>query len=409
MSVYRYTAAQQVGRSSKVGVISAPSAIEARRMLRAIGLRPIQIKEITESRTSLGALSATIVLHHRRRRVGIKAEFYDAFATLLRSGVTPRDALLVLADSHRKSSGIGSLSRLLAEDIAQGIPLSDIARTHKTWFDDAECAVMEAGERSGELDVALSRLAERQTRLSDLGSRLASVLVYPILVSIAGIGVAIFLANHTLPQLAQVLRDANIDIPPLTQLVMLAGRFVLIYAIPIGIAVLILFVSGIVILSSSRPKVTTLLVACSPRVLRRIATAESFLMLAELTESGLTLNESIRVTAPTARGLIGRSLAEEWRSVANFIELGGSFDDSMSNRRWFTPEHQRLIAAGMHAGELAPTLRRVGERDRRNAHRLIDRISTLIEPASIVLLTFFIGAIVLAAVLPIVKLQEIVG
>jgi len=409
MSVYRYTAAQPVGRTSKVGVISAPSAIEARRMLRAIGLRPIQIKEINESRTSLGALSATIVSYHRRRRVGIKAEFYDAFATLLRSGVTPRDALLVLADSHRKSSGIGSLSRLLAEDIAQGISLSDTARNHNTWFDDAECAVMEAGERAGELNVALSRLADRQARSSDLGSRLASVLLYPILVSVAGIGVAIFLANHSLPQLTQVLRDANIDIPLLTQLVMLAGQFTLAHSIPIGMALLILFVSGIVIPRSTRFKVTTLFVACSPQVFRRIATAESFLMLAELTESGLTLNESIRITAPTAKGLIGISLAEEWRRVANFIELGGSFDDSMSNRRWFTPEHQRLVAAGMHAGELAQTLRRVGERDRRSAHRLIDRISTLIEPASIVLLTFFIGAIVLAAVLPIVKIQEIVG
>ncbi len=409
MSVFRYTATQQDRLTYKAGVISAPSAFEARRMLRAIGLRPIRIQEINESLTSHRKLSTTILTHQRRRRVGIKAEFYDAFATLLRSGVTPRDALLVLADSQTKSSGIGAISRLLAEDIAQGISLSDTARSHKAWFDDAECAVLEAGERSGELNIALTRLAERQARSCDLGSRLVSVLVYPILVSVVGIGVAIFLANHTLPKLTQVLYDASIDVPPLTQAVMFIGRFAFVNAFPISIIALSILLFGITMLNSSRFRRTTQFVAWTPRVFRRIATAESFLMLAELTESGLTLNESIRVTAPTARGFIGKSLAVEWERVAQFIEQGGSFDQSMSNRCWFSLEHQRLVAAGMHAGELASTLRRVGERDRRSAHRLIDRVAALVEPASILLLTFFIGTIVLAAVLPIVKLQEIIG
>ncbi len=409
MSVFRYTAAQTEHRTQRAGVISAPSEIEARRMLRAIGLRPIRIRQIDESHASLGPLSASIASHLRRRRSGIKSELYDALATLLRSGVTPRDALLVLADSHTKSSGIGSLARLLAEDIAQGVSLSSSARARGAWFDDAECAVIGAGERSGELDLALSRLAERQARSSDLGSRLASVLAYPMLVSVAGLGVAIFLANHTLPQLTQVLRDASIEIPPLTRFVMLAGQYALSNALPIAIASLLILIIGAAMLGSSRIKVAVLPVALTPRVFRRIATAESFLVLAELTESGLTLIESIRVTAPTTSGIIGKSLADEWQRVASSIEQGGSFDGALSNRIWFTPEHQRLVAAGMQAGELAPTLRRVGERDRRSAHRLIDRLATLIEPGAIVLLTTFIGAIVLAAVLPIVKLQEIIG
>lgn len=409
MSVFRYTAANPEQRSPKVGVVSAPSAVEARRMLRAIGLRPISIDEIRESRASTGLFSTAITSHLRRRRTGIKAEFYDAFATLLRSGVTPRDALLVLADSHAKASSIGSLARLLAEDIAQGVTLSEIARSHRAWFDDAECAVIGAGERAGELDLALSRLADRQARSSDLGSRLTSVLTYPILVSVAGLGVSIFLANHTLPQLTQVLRDANIEIPTLTRIVMLVGQSVLTYALPLCISASLLLIAGLILFGSTRTRMPAKLIERSPRVFRRIATADSFLLLAELAESGLTLVESIRVTAPTATGPIGRPLAQEWLRVAAFIEQGGAFDAALSNRRWFTPEHQRLIAAGMHAGELATTLRRVGQRDLRSAHRLIDRIATLIEPAAIVLLTLFIGAIVLAAVLPIVKLQEIIG
>lgn len=408
MSAYRYTAAHSGSSSTREGVISAPSPLEARRALRAAGLNPIRVREIRD-RDGFGPISTWVLHHLRKRRSSIKAEFFDGFATLLRSGVTPRDALLVLADSRGKTSGVGTLARLLAEDLTQGTPLSVSARAYQGWFDEPECAVIQAGERAGELEGSLSRLAEREMRSSDLSSRLTSVLAYPMIVTVAGVGVAIFLANHTLPQLAQVLNDAGVGVPQITKIVMVLGQSVIGYAVPL---VLLLFIGAIlcsVLLKQAAGDRIDRLIRFTPRVFRRVATAESFLVLADLTDSGLTLVESVRVVAPTASGPIGRSLAREWISIAEQTEQGESFESTLENRTWFTSEHQRLIGSGMLAGELSTTLRRVGERDRRSAYRLIDRFAQLAEPLAIILLTFFVGSVVLAAVLPIVRLQEIIG
>ncbi len=95
--------------------------------------------------------------------------------------------------------------------------------------------------------------------------------------------------------------------------------------------------------------------------------------------------------------------------MADRIEQGDRFDEALDDPAWFTEEHRRLIAAGAHSGELAATLRRIGERERRSAHRLIDRAASLLEPAAIIGLTVFVGAVVLAVILPIVRLQEIIG
>lgn len=412
MSVWQYTAAAApVDGSVRTtrGVITAPSAAAARQSLRQAGLRPVSIRAVRSGReisTRLGGLFAGYL---RKRRTPTKAECFDALATLLRSGVTPRDALLVLAGSRSRASGVGILARMLADEVAQGVPLSKAAASHPAWFDGAECAVIGAGERAGELDRALTRLAEHQARAHDLGSRLTSVLAYPALVTAAGTGVAMFLSVRTLPQLTQVLTDAQIEVPVLTRVVMTTGQSLASNAwwlLPVALAVVV----GLVLAATTRRgALPRWLLRWTPAVFRRVRTAGSFLSLAELTESGLTLIESVRVMAPTSSGLLGASLGKAWVEVAERIEQGVPLEVAMDDPAWFTEEHRRLIAAGTHASELPETLRRIGERERRSAHRLIDRFAALLEPAAIVLLTFFVGTVVLAAVLPIVRLQEIVG
>lgn len=151
------------------------------------------------------------------------------------------------------------------------------------------------------------------------------------------------------------------------------------------------------------------LVRRSPVVLRRVRVAESFLALGELTESGLTPVESVRVIAPMSVGPLGGALGRAWERAADRIEQGERFCDVLDDDVWFTGEHRALLLAGGESGGMSATLRRLGERDRRSAHRLIDRASALLEPVSIVLLTVFVGLIVLSAILPIVRLGEVIG
>ncbi len=411
MTVYRYRATAQPGSGGQMeGVISAPDAVAARQLLRQAGLRPLRIRPVrSASHKAATVRNRPTDGYLRRRRTAGKAEFFDAIATLLRSGVNPRDALLVLAGSRARSTGPGLLARVLADEVAQGVPLSVAASGHPSWFDTAECAVLAAGERAGELDHALTRLAERQARSHDLSSRLTSVLAYPVIVTVAGIGVGCFLAVRILPQLSTVLTDAQVAVPALTKAVMTVGQTLVAQAVWLMPALLLLILAVVLGLASRHARLPDAAVRRSPAVLRRVRTAESFMALSELTESGLTLVESVRVVAPTATGPLGVALARAWLRVAERIEQGDRFDEALDDPAWFTEEHRRLIAAGAHSGELAATLRRIGERERRSAHRLIDRAASLIEPAAIIGLTVFVGAVVLAVILPIVRLQEIIG
>lgn len=409
MTVWRYKAVGRSGTDRAThGVISAPSAVAARQLLRGAGLRPILVRPVRAADRARG-VPELLASYLRKRRTAAKAEFFDAIATLIRSGVTPCDSLLVLAGSRSKTTGPSVLSRMLADEVSRGVPLSAAAAMHASWFDKAECAVLAAGERAGELDHALARLSDRQTRAHDLGARLTGVLAYPLIVTAAGIGVGCFLAVRILPQLTTVLTDAGIEAPALTRHVMWTGQAITAHAVWLVPLLLAVGVVLAIMTASKHARLPDWMVHRSPGVLRRVRTAESFMALAELTESGLTLVESVRVVAPTATGPLGAALARVWMGVADRIEQGVRFEEALHDDAWFTEEHRRLIAAGAYSGELAATLRRIGERERRSAHRLIDRAASLLEPAAIIGLTLFVGTVVMAAILPIVRLQEIIG
>jgi type II secretory pathway component PulF len=74
---------------------------------------------------------------------------------------------------------------------------------------------------------------------------------------------------------------------------------------------------------------------------------------------------------------------------------------------WFDAELRRLVAVGEAGGELESVLVRLGERYERQVSRLVDRLASTLEPAVILALAAVVGTIVMAAVLPLVRLQEV--
>jgi len=75
---------------------------------------------------------------------------------------------------------------------------------------------------------------------------------------------------------------------------------------------------------------------------------------------------------------------------------------------WFDRELVRLVLVGESAGELHTVLRQVGGARSRRARRRIDRLAALLEPAVILVLAALVGLVVMSAVLPMLKLQEVI-
>lgn len=423
MTLWRYRAIEfsspGEGHIRHRGELAGASAAEVRASLRRVGLHVIDVRQVrrggSADKTSivrcsrfLRAIRDRFHAHLRRRRQRVRGEVYDSLATMLESGLPLLDAIDTLTQSGRRGSTRSqSMLVQLREKLRDGASMADSMTGEGGWFDSVEIAIVESAQRSGQLAQALRRLAQRSERSGELEQKLLGALSYPFLVLLVGLGVVIFLSVRTLPDLVGLLESAMIDPPLLTKIVMAFGAFLTDH----WILVLGAFLGGMGVAAAAPAIIAQLpesgravLRHFRPRLLRQIAIADFSVQFAELTGSGIPVVESLRTLAPTCRSAdLQRQLIEA--SVR--VERGEDLMSAMSDEYWFDAEFRRLLDLGQNTGELDQLLVRLGGRTRRQAERSIGRFAALLEPTVILMLAAMVGVVVLSAILPLTRLQEI--
>jgi len=420
MPVWRYKAiALEGGGTVHRGEQAGDSAAEVRAALRRAGLQVIFLRPLDSPSSAAswwsriaGPVRVAVAHHLRARRRERVADLLDGLATMLASGLPMLEAIDSIEGARSRRSALRAMLVQVREGLRGGETLAGVLERQGGWFDRVDVAMIRAGEHSGELPGVLRTLASRHAHSGELTQRLIGALAYPAIVACVGVGVVIFLSTRTLPDLVGILDDANIATPRLTSLVMTLGQIIAKYgllAIP-----LVAVASGVGLFSTYLVhergcRLFRTLERCTPETMRRMALARAVYGLAELLRVGVPAVEALRLVGPTVAGPASDGLRRAFDSAAKRIEHGDSFAAALDDPRHFDAEFRRLVAIGEASGALDELLRRIAERYERRARRLIDRSASLLEPAVILLLAVLVGVVVMAAVLPLLRLQEVIG
>lgn len=412
MTVWRYEAValDRTARESVSGVMPAAGRADARAALRRIGLQalvlePVDAEDAGEAtrggvawlyRLGAGGVATRVM---RSRRTACRAELADSIATMLDAGMTLAEALSTASRATRDRR-MRVMLVSIGQAIASGEGLGTAMRSRRGWFDDAECAMIEAGHRSGELAAAWRTIGARLERRAQTAGRLLGVAAYPVLVACVSVVVVAFLGTRTLPELTRILDDAGVAVPRLTAAVMMIGGGIARWGWLFGTAVAC---AGFLLARGMRGPLRGLRERVRPRVVVALRVARASRTVADLLAAGVPLAESLRVTAPSS----GRSLGGALREAAAGIERGEDLATAFGNERWFDAEAKRVLSLAQATGELAPALSRLADRWERRAQRAIDGLARAAEPALILALAVIVGTIVMAAVLPLIRLQEV--
>ena len=419
MTVWRYIAVSREGgtggEAARVtGETSGATSAEVRASLRRIGLSVLEVKPVRRIARTGGArwfspIAESWRRHLRTRRRSARAELCDSLATMLESGLPLLESVRTLLGGSRRGRRRARQHMLLEveEGLRSGDSLADAMGRLPAWFDQGEIAMVEAGQHSGELARVLRILAEQHERSGKLNEKLLGAMSYPAVVSLIGLGVVVFLSVKTLPELTSVLEGAGVEVPQLTLAVMAFGQFIASNWLLIGFAVAFLIVAALLLPALLRRAGLELrcLDQMIPSVARRIAVANLAARLADLVRAGIPMMQALRIAAPTLRF---RGLRRRLEHAAAEVERGDDLAAALSDPLWFESEFVRLIEVGQATGDLPDLLERLSQRYRRQSDRLIDRLTTLLEPAVIVVLATLVGVVVMAVVAALTRLQQII-
>ncbi|WP_145175342.1 type II secretion system F family protein [Rubripirellula lacrimiformis] len=329
-------------------------------------------------------------------------------ATLLQVGVPLLDAIDSVSSQAKR--GFRDAMRAVRDQVASGSSLADAMSREAEVFDEMTVGMIRVGEHAGNLDEVCEQVAEFRERSGELKDRVLSALLYPAIVMLVSVGVTIFLMTVVVPMLLQNLTEIGRPLPLPTLVLKWMSDLLLQWGFWIvGGVISACFVAVFLGRTPRGQKAIGDLAFATPilgTLIQKQALSRMSLVVSSLLRSGVELVDALEIAQKsTTNGLLRTALVEMQRD----LRFGQDLRDATDRHKIFTRSMGQVFSLGQQSGQLDRMLLRIGMDYDRQAGVLATRITTLIEPLLILVLSVIVGFILFATVLPILEAGNVLA
>lgn len=408
MPVYEYTALDAGGRAKKGGV-EAGSVAAARQKLRDDGVFPVEITESSESRNSeadVGKAGGGLF-----QRVGLQelSVMTRQLATLIGAGLPLVPSLSALAPQIRNQLLRAAVVRI-REEVNEGNSLTGALSHFPKIFPPFYVNMARAGEASGTLNLVLDRLADFQENQQEMRGKIRTALAYPIFMFVVGGGVLFFLVTFVVPNITNIFSEMHQTLPAITVFLIVVSGFLKSYWWMIALALGVGIAAGRSAIKKTESgrnfwDKLKLNFPLFGALNRKIAVARFARTLGTLLQSSVPLLAALEI----ARNVVdNRLVANEIKRVAKDVEEGQSLSAPLARNQFFPPIAVEMIAVGEQSGNVEKMLFKVADAYEKEVESNIVMITSLLEPAMILVMGGVVGFIVISILLPIFEMNQLV-
>lgn len=371
------------------------TAADAGAVAAALGLSP----------ASLLAVDAVAPASARQRGGRFpQRQFAQQLAVLLRAGIALLEALQTLQSQENPPHVMAALSGVI-ERVQRGESFSAALASQPQAFDSLFIAVVEASERSGQLERALFEQASYLAWVEQLRAKLVAAAVYPALLIAAGTAVVLFLLVFVVPRFAGLLEGVGGDLPFASRALIAVGAFSGQHPV-----LLLLIAAGMVALPwwGWQHGLRDALVSRLWRLpligsrLHLLALAQLYRCLAMLLLAGVPIVPALL----NARGVAAAHLRAALDRATESVRLGERLSTCLQREGLTTPVSLRMLKVGEHSGELGAMLAQAAGFYDEELSRLSELVTRLVNPALMLIMGLVIGTVVVLMYLPIFQLVD---
>lgn len=327
--------------------------------------------------------------------------------SMLVAGLTVSRALSVIQRQSTNPRLKGILKRI-TERINQGDPFYECLSEHPRVFNNLYIAMVKAGEESGNLAESLQTLAIQMERTNNLKKKVKGAMIYPAIVLIIMVVIAILMMIFVMPQITGVFKGMGKDLPATTQFLISASDFMVKYTFAV-IAGLIGAVMGFLyFLRTKWGKIIASWVVVRLPVIGNLAketnSARTARTLSSLLNSGVDVITSINITEEVLQNVFYKEIL---RTAAEKVEKGTALSETFVERRDLYPILVgEMILVGEETGQIAGMLGELAIFYETEVERKTKDLSTIIEPLLMVVIGGSVGFFAMALIAPIYSISD---
>jgi type IV pilus assembly protein PilC len=336
------------------------------------------------------------------------ANFNRELAVLLRAGISIPESLALLSVRPGQPK-LEKALQLIAGEVKRGGSLSDAIGRAPAVFDASYRALVSTGEEAGALPACLERYQDYADLKLRVRAQLSKAMIYPIALLLTLSAVLTFLFVAVIPNFVEMYRELGSRLPAPTQALIAVERNFPFIAAGLGAAGIAIFILDRLWTSTVEGGIAR------DRMLLRIpvfgyfrrasAAAAMARMLSILIPSGAPVTKALAVAAAS---LGDRYFAHILNGVNRAVQDGNSLSAALTGAGLFSPMSLKMIAAGEASGSLDKMLTAVAAQQEEELANSLTRLTSLMEPAVLLVAGFLVGSIVVAMYLPIFTLTDLI-
>lgn len=371
------------------------------------GLQPISIKRLKDTKSSID-------FNNLFESTKVKQDQLVAFTRQLSAMVSAGVPLLRSLTSIQKHAEDKALQKILGDivkDVEGGMTMGDALAKHPDTFNDIYVNMVRAGEAAGILDDILKRLAGQLEKSAAIRKKIKSAMAYPMV--LLGITVLAFfgLMLFVVPQIGKIIQDLggpDATLPFITLMMLGISSFIVSYwyiLLPVIIGIAVGITMYIRKSPAGRRKFDSLVlkIPAINTIIRKIAVARFARTFSALMGAGVAVLEALDVTSRAVGNVI---YEETLKHAATEVKNGRSLSSVLENSELFPSIVSQMLAVGEETGQTDTVLLKVADFYEEEVDLAIESISSIIEPAMIVVMGGMVGLIAASVMLPISQLSS---
>lgn len=399
MPGFSYVAVDKRGKEKR-GSLEAETRERALEQLKAEGLIPVSVRE-------QGALNKEIDFS-----IGKKVKprdlsvFCRQFVSITQAGVPMKEALQMLSEQTENKWLKRAISEVLL-NVEKGNTLADSMRSQPDIFPPMLVNMVEAGEQSGSLEMAFSRMAVHFEKEAKLKATIKKATIYPIILVIAAIGVIAVMLLFVIPIFIDMFADLDIEMPALTMFVMNSSKWMtshwyVLLAIIVGVVVAYKLIykttQGRLTIDRIKMKMPlfgklTVKTACS-----QFARTMSTLLM-----SGISTIDALETTSKIVNNIHYTNAMLKAREE---VMKGVSLSEPLEASGIFPPMVYHMTGIGEETGNVEEMLEKMADYYDEEVEMTTQSVLAAMEPIIILFMALIIGTLVIAVIWPIASMYN---
>jgi len=322
-------------------------------------------------------------------------------AVMANAGISIHDSLKEIAEATTDKT-LQTVLGTMAEDINAGRSLSQSAHNFHYELGNLSLAMIELGEKTGNMAEALHKLADMLEEIRRNIIKFKKAMAYPRNVMIAMAIAFTVLISYVVPQFKTIFEQLGATLPMPTKILLFLEHLFNTYGLYVLAAIFVFVFAFRYTLNHNREFRFKW-----HQFLLRTYLIKNIIMYATLNRFTLVFSELVRAGIPIAEALEtsiamidSLPLQEKLLTVRQTVEKGGSLHNGLAETKLFENMIIQMVSAGESSGQLDAMMQKVMEYYKMKFDAIIDGLSEAVEPIMLFLIACMVVLLALGIFLP---------